>query len=95
MVTDPETLEFWPEYDSGPLWAADGEPVPLDELPLPDDLRSRLMAWNDEFEDAKLPFDQHDEDWLQLGRVLLVEVRRELEPRYKVSVTEPWWELRD
>jgi hypothetical protein len=41
-MADSVTLEFWPEYDSGPLWSADGETVPLDELPLPVELRHRL-----------------------------------------------------
>lgn len=94
-MADSVTLEFWPEYNSGPLWSADGETVPLDDLPLPVELRRRLAAWNAEFEDSKLPFDQNDQDWLQRGRTLFAEVRHALGPRYEVLVTEPWWEPPD
>lgn len=90
-VTVQEVLEFWPEYDGGPIWSPDGRSADLDLLPLSNDLRERLRAWNARYDDANLPFEQNAVDWLAEGRSLLGEVRAALGEAYEVVVTEPWW----
>jgi hypothetical protein len=84
-------LEFWPEYNSGPLWTSAGGSVDLVALPLPAELRVRLQSWNARYDDSKLLHDQNDEGWLEEGKRLLAETRRALGDAYSVVVTEPWW----
>ena len=84
----PPVIEFWPEYDGGPLWNGDGESIDLDSLPLSDNLRSRLLDWNARYDDLKLPFESRDEVWLAEGKSLLAETRAALGT---VITTEPWW----
>jgi hypothetical protein len=87
-----ERLEFWPEYRGGPLWTDRGESVELSDLPISDDLRQRLAAWSSRYSDERLPVeDRGDPDWVAVGRDLLAEVRRALQPGYEVIVTEPRW----
>jgi hypothetical protein len=86
-----DALEFWPEYNSGPLWTGDGRSVDLDALPLPRDLRERLRRWNSRYDDSKLPYDENDVEWLYEGERLLAETRSALGSSYTVVVTEPWW----
>jgi hypothetical protein len=76
-VADLIELEFWPEYDSGPLWAQGATSVDLFSLPLSEGLRARLVAWNDRYDDSKLPFDNNDTVWLDESKVLLRELRHE------------------
>jgi hypothetical protein len=53
-----DVIEFWPEYGrKGPLWTRDGRSVDLASMPISDDLRARLTAWNAAYEDAKTPGD--------------------------------------
>lgn len=87
----PTVLEFWPEYDGGPLWSPEGQTVELASLGLPRELVARLNAWNARYDDAKLPFEGNDRDWLNEGVSLLAELRSELGHDYEVMVTEPWW----
>ncbi|WP_157181298.1 GNAT family N-acetyltransferase [Actinopolymorpha alba] len=49
------TLEFWPDYGSGPLWDNEGRPVDLDELDLPGALIERIPNWHNRYEEARLP----------------------------------------
>jgi hypothetical protein len=84
-------LEFWPEYNSGPLWSPDGADVDLESLGLPTDLVERLRHWNARYDDSKLPFERDDVGWLNEGTALLGEVRMALGSAYEVVVTEPWW----
>ena len=84
-------LEFWPEYNSGPLWNDGGESVNLASLGLTDDLVERLRKWNAAYDDSKLPFENDDAAWLHEGQRLLVEVRGALDGAYEIVVTEPWW----
>ncbi|HSB88040.1 MAG TPA: hypothetical protein VLD86_17130, partial [Ilumatobacteraceae bacterium] len=86
-----EQLEFWPEYNAGPLWNSNGESVVLDSLALPDSLRHRLVGWNGRYDDSLLPFEDNDLPWLIEGRSLLAETRTALAGEYEVVVTEPWW----
>ena len=58
---------------------------------LPSDLVERLRRCNDRYDDAKLPFENNDIEWLHEGQVLLTEVRAALGRDYEVVVTEPWW----
>jgi hypothetical protein len=90
-VTD--RLEFWPEYRGvGPLWEQNTQSVDLHSLPLPDDLRGRLVVWNSAFDDAKLPIEgKGDDTWLDEGRRLLSEIRVALDGQYEVEVHEDWW----
>ena len=85
------TLEFWPDYNAGPLWTADGQQVDLASLGLSEELRRRLLEWNGQYDDKKLPFDQDDLDWLADGRELLSAVRSALGEGFAVVVSEPWW----
>jgi hypothetical protein len=85
-------VEFWPEYNGGPLWSDDGKSVDLAALPLSHDLRSRLMAWNARYDDSKLPFETNDAAWLAEGKALLAETRHAVNDSITVVVTEPWWD---
>ena len=85
------TFEFWPEYNSGPLWTSAGKSVDLASLPLPHELVERLSKWNARYSDSKLPFESHDEVWIREGTSLLQEVRSALGEGFSVMVTEPWW----
>lgn len=85
------TLEWWPEYGKGPLWA-DGKSIDLTSLGLSAGLVERLVQWNAEYADEKLPVDgQGGDAWLKQGVVLLTEVRQLLGTDHRVIVTEPWW----
>lgn len=86
----PHVLEFWPEYNSGPLWSG-GASVDLDLLPMSPALRDRLRQWNARYDDSLLPFDQNDVGWLTEGRILLSELRANLGESFEIVVTEPWW----
>lgn len=85
------TLEFWPDYNAGPLWTADGQEVDLAWLGLSEELQQRLVEWNGQYLDQKLPFDQNDLDWLGEGRELLSAVRSAVGEQFAVVATEPWW----
>lgn len=87
-----KALEFWPEYEGGPLWTEQGASVDLDELGLPVGLEDRVVAWSRLYADDKLPMDgPGDERWLDDGRRVLAELREALQGRYEIVVTEPWW----
>ena len=86
-----ERLEFWAEYNAGPLWNSNGESIALESLSLPDSLRQRLAEWNGRYDDSLLPFEENDLPWLVEERSLLAETRAALEGVYEVIVTEPWW----
>jgi hypothetical protein len=81
-------LEFWPDYGGGPLWEPDGTAVDLASLALPEDLCSRVQAWNARYEEARLPFEANDVAWLAEGKALLAELRHALSDRI-IVVTEP------
>lgn len=83
-------LEFWPEYNSGPLWT-NGASVDLAGIGLPGELRDRVVAWNALYDDSKLPFERNDEAWIREGQALLCEIREALGAAYEVVDTEPWW----
>lgn len=84
-------FEFWPEYNSGPLWSEDGESVELSAHGIPSELKDRLTAWNANYDDSMLPFEANDTEWLAVGKALLNDVRLALGDSYEVIVTEPWW----
>jgi hypothetical protein len=85
-------LEFWPDYNAGPLWGPGGAPLELSELAAPSGLVDRVRAWNATYADDKLPIDgAGDAVWLNEGVGLLSELRHVLHPDYEVVVTEPWW----
>lgn len=83
-------LEFWPEYNSGPLWDG-GTTVDLGSLGLSQDLRARLIRWNAKYSDDLLPFESNDVAWLAEGRTLLGQLRFELGDTHSIVVHEPWW----
>jgi hypothetical protein len=91
----PETLEWWPDYGTGPLFLRDGpggEHVPLESLDLSPDLSERLATWTADYREDKLPIDgAGDPVWIETGRELLGQARVELEGRFLIVVTEPWW----
>ena len=85
------TLEFWPDYGPGPLWL-DGMAVDLHTLGLPQELACHLEAWNDQYEERKVPLEgAGDVEWLREGMSLLRRTRSALGATYSVVVTEPWW----
>lgn len=84
-------LEFWPDYGDGPLWSG-GDPVDLDTVGLAADLTARLTAFNEAYQEGRLPLDgPGDRSYLAEGERLLHAVRQALFGRYRVLVTEPWW----
>lgn len=84
-------VEFWPEYDSGPLWIGGSSILPATLVD--DELAERLVRWNDTYADEKLPMEgDGDEAWLAEGKELLASVRRQLAETHNVVVTEPWWD---
>ena len=54
-------LEFWPEYNSGPLWSNDGRNVDVADIGLPIELAGRLRDWNARYDGTKLPFERNNE----------------------------------
>jgi len=86
-------LEFWPDYAGALLWSANGERVPLDDVPLPEDLIERARRWIAEYDDSKLPWEPtRDDEWLSQGRLLLVDLRRELLPHgLELEPNEDFW----
>lgn len=88
-----QRLEFWPDYGRGPLWNGDGQPVDGDALGLPADLSARLLGFNADYEETRLPTDGGAGDWAYLarGRQLLDDVRTAVADRAEVHATEPWW----
>ena len=88
-------LEWWPEYERGPLWEG-ATTVSPDDLGLPPDLAKRIEGWSSRYNDDRLPVDgPGDSAWLQEGSALLKEVRRSLGERVQVVVREPWWGVPD
>jgi hypothetical protein len=85
-------LEWWPEYNSGPLWQG-GQTLPLEEAGVQGELAERIEAWCSSYDDGKLPMEGKNGDlrWLEQGTGLLAEVRAALAGTYEVFVTEPWW----
>jgi len=83
-------LEFWPEYNAGPLWIG-GQSVDLGSLGLSGDLEARLVRWNAGYSDDRLPSESNDVVWLAEGRSLLGELRIEVAGTHSVIVREPWW----
>jgi hypothetical protein len=74
-VTDPEAVEFWPDY-SGALLHVAGAPIQLTDLPIPADVVIRATAWVGGYDDSKLPFgDRPDDDWMAEGRALFAVIR--------------------
>lgn len=87
-----ECLEFWPEYEGGPLWDDQGRSVDLGDRSLPADLRVRVAEWVAAYGDEKLPMDgPGDVEWLAVGTALLAELRVALSPVCTIVVTKPWW----
>ncbi|NLJ53533.1 MAG: hypothetical protein GX344_05295 [Intrasporangiaceae bacterium] len=82
----------FPDYSADPVWAVDGM-VDLDELPITDDLRDRLRAWNAEWEELVgvrtgrfriIDKDGHRR-WKQSGRYLARNLERELGPGVEIQ----------
>ncbi|MBM9477735.1 hypothetical protein JL107_14885 [Nakamurella flavida] len=85
-------LEFWPDHGPGPLWIG-GAPADLDALGLPAALVDRLRTWNAGYAEDRLPVDgPGDPHYLGTGVRLLHDVRAALTGRFRVGVTEPWWD---
>jgi hypothetical protein len=56
-------------------------------------LARRLLSWNGDYGEAKLPLDgAGDAEWLAEGKRLLNSLRAELPATHEVIVTEPWWD---
>jgi hypothetical protein len=85
------TLEFWPDYGSGPLWE-DGKAIDPLSIGLPHELADEIAAWNREYVEDKLPLEgRGDVAWLNEGVTLLHRMRAALGVGIPVVVTEPWW----
>jgi hypothetical protein len=95
MTQQPEallpTLEFWPDYGRGPLWAEGQWSDPV-ALGIPAVLAEDLSAWNAKYEEHALPITgAGDPDFIAEGVQLLAGTRRALAGRYRIVTTEPWW----
>lgn len=86
-------IEFWPDYGPGPLWGDAGQSLQPEEVGVPSDLAARLLTWNSEYAEDKIPAAdaQGDPAYLDRGVELLAETRDALRDLYEVVVTEPWW----
>jgi succinylarginine dihydrolase len=87
----PVEVEFWPEYGSGPLWIGGStvEPAELGSA----ELAERLIRWNDDYADDKLPLEgEGDPAWLAEGKELLDAVRVQLPDTHVVLVNEDWFD---
>ena len=74
-----KTFEFWPDYNGALLWTANGERVPLEDVVLSPGLVERARRWIGEYDDSKLPWEPtRDATWVAEGRLLFVDLRREL-----------------
>jgi hypothetical protein len=91
----PVPLLLMADYLADPIWTrsssgAGGCTVPLDRLPLGDELKSRLHAWAARF-DALMdtgyewPSRMEEIAWVSEGRVLLETLRQELGWGYDVQ----------
>ncbi len=91
----PVPLLLMADYLADPIWTrsssgAGGCTVPLDRLPLGDELKSRLHAWAARF-DALMdtgyewPSRMEEIAWVREGRVLLETLRQELGRGYDVQ----------
>jgi hypothetical protein len=85
-----DVLEFWRDYGSGPSWThgAVVSPGDVDVDPL---LADRLIKWNAEYTEDKIPLDgPGDARRLTEGRNLLAELRNETAGRITIITTERW-----
>jgi hypothetical protein len=60
MATVTDVLEWWPDYEAGPLWLRSGRgetAAGTASLGLPGELASRLASWNTDNTEDKLPID--------------------------------------
>lgn len=84
-------FEFWPDYGSGPLWIGGASIEPRSVLS--EDLAERLLLWNAEYEESKLPLEgTGDQEWLAQGKSLLENVRQQLRSTHVINATELWWD---
>ena len=92
-----ERLEFWPDYNGALLWTGKGERVPLDAVPLPQDLIEQAHRWVASYDDSKLPWEPtRDDEWLGEGQRLFVELRRELLTHgFDLQPDEDFWVPKD
>ena len=89
-------LEFWPDYAGDLLWTDTGERIPLEDLPLSEELVERAHRWIGEYDDSKLPWEPtRDDEWLSDGRRLLVDLGRELLGHgFDLKPNEDFWATR-
>ncbi|MGH3430693.1 MAG: hypothetical protein ACRDQZ_24530 [Mycobacteriales bacterium] len=84
------------DYGADPLWRRDSSRpggssmLPLDNLPLSPELKGRLRAWADRFDDLmhtdyEWPTAAEEARWIAEGRALVEPLRAELGPGYKVE----------
>lgn len=85
-------LEFWPDYGPGPLWTEKGKPVDLESLGISPELAERVLLWNSQYEEDRIPVDgPGDSEWIADGVDLLRQLRTDLGRSVEIVVTEPWW----
>ena len=86
-----DTLEFWPDYGSGPLWRHGAAISPRD-VDVDPSLAERLIRWYAEYAEDKVPLEgPGDVKWMTEGRNLLAELRRQTAGGITIVTTEPWW----
>lgn len=77
------------DYCADPVWDKDGCNAPIEDLPVSDDLRSRLSVWEDWFDlrhsDSPIP---NYEEFVDTGFRLAAEVKRQL-PEWTVIYHDP------
>jgi hypothetical protein len=85
-------LRLMPEWSAFPVW--DGGMVRPESLPISDDLRRDLQAWNDSYTDTggvspdvyERPADWDEAPWKESGQRLARRLEAELGPGVEVSL---------
>lgn len=80
-VTTAKWVRIMCDYSADPVWASDGTMIDLDDLPVTQELKQRLRAWEEIFDRQDLFASSPSYDvaaFSRTGRELAREVKRQL-----------------
>ena len=89
-------LRLMADYVEWPIWGPRGGPLRQGDLPLSEDLVSRIIQWlnahkGPEFQpqwqpsSERLSDDEDEEEWVEEGRQIREQIARELGPKFQVT----------